>query len=221
MTLALTGFRYFFHARGARGGLCTTDWTIAPEGNDPAARRALGALASAHTDLLDGLFGGLVRHRPRPSMADHDSGNVSFDWRLDCRLTALGARRIRSRLAGAFGIERVEARGELTAYDSLEARIEVRARRPGPDAGAEASLVLRHGLGHAVNACLFRHLRRSAGLAAGGEIAARMDRLESLLARVDDRWVPTGVDAVAHAEPADGGPDAPAAAAEPDPPDSR
>lgn len=226
MTLALTEFSYYFSARGARGGLYSTDWTISPEGNDPAARRALGALASAHTESLDRLFGGLVKRRPKPHMADHGSTNVAFDWHLDGRLTARGARRVRSRLARMFGIDRVDARGELTAFDSLEARIEVKAWRSRSDlrADPETSLVVRHTLGHAVNACLFRHLRRSAGLAAGEDIALRMDRLETLLARIDDRWIPTGAEAIAHAEPAEGEPDGLAggdAAPEPAAPDSR
>lgn len=36
MTLALTEFKYFFSARGSRGGLFSTDRTISPEGEDEA-----------------------------------------------------------------------------------------------------------------------------------------------------------------------------------------
>ena len=159
-------------------------------------------------------------------MTDNDSAMVSFDWHLDGRLTALGARRIRSRLADLFGIERVDARGELTAFDGLEARVALKAWRPLSDRHAEpeTSLTVRHNLGHAVNACLFRHLRRSAGLAASADIAVGMDRLETLLARIDDRWIPTGADVVAHGEPADGEPGSlsrDGATPEPSPPDAR
>ena len=202
MTLVLSEFKYFFSARGAEGGLYSTDWTIAPEGeaNGESARRALGVFASDHTELLEHLVRGLVSNGPRPEMSDHSSADVSFGWHLKSTLTCTGSRRIPSRLADMFGTERIEPRGELSKFHILKARIELRSTRYRIESDPDASLIIKHTLGHAINGCLFRHLRRSEKLSMSAETAARMDSLEALIARIDGSWIPTGTDAIAHAE---------------------
>ena len=189
-------------ARGTEGGLHSTDWTIAPEGkaNAKSARGALGAFASDHIELLLQLLRGLVRYRLRPEMQDSCSNNVSFGWYLNSTLTFIGSRRVRSRLADMFGTERLDARGELSIFYPLEARIQLSSTRYRTESDPDASLIINHKLGHAINGCLFRHLRRSGELSMSAETAARMDSLEALIAGIDDSWIPTGAHAFAHAE---------------------
>ena len=87
-------------ARGTRGGRCSTEWTITPHrGIDgETGRRALGALASSHAELLDCLLGGLVWGKREPTMK-HNPLATGFGWELSSRFTPLGLLRIRSRLA--------------------------------------------------------------------------------------------------------------------------
>lgn len=202
MTLMLSEFKYFFTASGTKGGLYSTDWTIAPEGetSGESARGALGAFASDQTELLLQLLRGLVRYRLRPEMQDYCSNNVSFGWHLSSTLTFIGSRRVRSRLADMFGTERVDARGELSIFHPLEAWIQMRSTRYRTESDPDASLTIRHKLGHAINGCLFRHLRRSGELSMSAETAARVDSLEALISGIDDSWTPTGAHAIAHAE---------------------
>ena len=53
-------------------------------------------------------------------------------------------------------------------------------------------------------------MRHSGDLSISAAAVGRMDRLEALLAGIDDRWVPTGADAIAQRDRPARGPDRPA-----------
>lgn len=193
--LAVRDFDYFFYAQETSGGLSSTEWKIEPATG--TADEEVWAFARAHADMLERLFDGLADGRGAPAMSDapHWTGfNRSFRYAL----TRTGQRRIGPRLSALFGGDRVHGRGQFTTERSLEARIDLWMKRTTAEArdASGVSLTLKHCLGHAVNGCLLRHLRASGELSVDPEPAARMDRLEALLALVDECWVPAGSDAI-------------------------
>ena len=197
--LAVRDFDYFFYARETSGGLSSTEWQIEPaaETAGEEAAQEVWAFARVHADMLERLFDGLADGCGAPAMSDAPCWTgFSQDFRY--ALTRTGRRRIGPRLSALFGGDRAHGRGQFTMERSLEARIDLWMKRStveARDAGG-VSLTLKHCLGHAVNCCLLRHLRACGGLSVDPEPAARMDRLEALLALVDDCWVPTASDAI-------------------------
>ncbi len=194
MTLSLAGFDYFFHAQETTGGLVRTEWSIAPSGemDEDQAKQEMWALAHAHADLLDRTFQGLVEGHRSPTLAAAPQSTM-FTWTIRYTLTEIGRRQIRSRLADMFGLDRIDGRGEFERAQTFEAGIILHVMRAivaGHRDDAKLSLKVEHKLGHAVNVCLLRHLRETGGLEIDAATAAQMDRLETLLAVVDDRWTP-------------------------------
>ena len=191
MDLVLNRFVHYFSIEGRRGGLSSTDWHFLPApGTDPEeAKAGMKAALGFHADMLDRLFASVFRGRRTESLSD-SPGQRTVGYKYTGGMTPWGALLARRRLGKLFGPEvtRAEARsfGLLYVAASVEWQ---QVRLQGRGGGIE--LTVSHSLGHAVNACLFRHLRAGGGfeVSAGAELQAQA--LEELLGKLEKGDLPT------------------------------
>ena len=191
MDLVLNRFGYYFSIEGRRGGLSSTVWHFLPApGTDPEeAKTGMEAALGFHADMLDRLFASVFRGRRKESLSD-SPGQRTVGYRYTGGMTPWGALLARRRLGKLFGPEvaRAEARSFWVFYAVASVEWE-QVRLQGVGGGIE--LTVRHSLGHAVNACLFRHLRAGGGfeVSAGAELQAQA--LEELLGKLEKGDLPT------------------------------
>ena len=183
MELVLSRFEYFFSAQGRRGGLFSTNWYFRPapgaDADRDKTRAGMEAAIDFHVDMLDRVFKRVVSGKWEVSLTDSPTGRtVGYSYRG--KLTPWGALMTRRRLRAMFGPEIADAdRGPVWTY-SLEASVE-RRQAKAESRGGSIELHVRHELGHAVNVCLYRHLRAEGRFALSAEAESDTRALEELL----------------------------------------
>ena len=186
MNLLLNRFDYFFSMEDKRGGLFSTEWHFLPApGADEAGREAALGI---HVDMLDRVFACILSGKRVESLSDTPGHrHVGYSYRGS--LTPWGARRARRRLGKLFGPE--AARADLHPVESCiaEASIEWQRDRSQDKAGGTELKVTRR-LGHAVNACLFRHLRDCGGFEVSAQAGFQTCALEELLGELERGRLP-------------------------------
>ena len=193
MNLVLNRFGYYFSMEGKRGGLSSTDWHFLPApGTDrEEAKAGMEAAPGVHVDMLDRLFASVLRGRRTESLSD-SPGQRTVGYRYTGSMTPWGALLARRRLGKLFGPEVARAEARSFGIFYVEASVEwQQVRLQGRGGGIE--LTVRHYLGHAVNACLFRHLRAGGGFEVSAGAELRMRALEDLLVELETGRLPTGL----------------------------
>ena len=179
MNLLLDRFGYFFSMQDKRGGLFSTEWHFLPAPGADRDEAGMEAALGVHVDMLDRVFASVLSGKRVETLSD-SPGRRDAGYGYRGRMTLWGAHRARRRLAKLFGPE--AARADLHPVESCLAKASVEWRRDrSQDGGGGAELKVVHRLGHAVNACLFRHLRAGGGFGASAEAALRNRALEELL----------------------------------------
>ena len=191
MELILNRFGYFFSVEGRRGGLFSTDWHFlpAPDADRDEARAGMEAAVGVHADALDRLFASVLSGKRQESLSDGPS-HRAVGYRYRGSLTPWGALIARRRLRTLFGPKAAGTDPQPVGIGFVEASVEwQRVQQPGR--GGAIELQVKHQLGHAVNVCLFRHLRAGDRfqVSAGAEVQARA--LEELLGELERGKVPT------------------------------
>ncbi len=191
MNLVLNRFGHYFSIEGRRGGLSSTEWHFlpAPDTDRDEAKAGMEAALGFHADMLDRLFASVFRGRRTEALSDSpEQRTVGYRYRGS--LTPWGALTVRRRLGTLFGPEAARAEARSFGIVYVEASVEWRqVRLQGRGGGVE--LTMRHGLGHAANACLFRHLRAGGGFEVSAGAERRMRALEELLGELEKGKVPT------------------------------
>ena len=191
MDLVLNRFGHYFSIEGGRGGLSSTDWHFLPApGTDrEEAKAGMEAALGFHADMLDRLFTSVLLGKRTESLSD-SPGQRTVGYRYRGSLTPWGALLARRRLGKLFGPEAARAEVRSLGIVYVEASVEWRQVRL-QGRGGTIELKVSHHLGHAVNACMFRHLRtgRRFRVSAGAEL--RMSALEELLRKLETGKVPT------------------------------
>ena len=204
--MELTHFDYAFDIHGPGGGLGSTAWIFEPrpdEGDgDAEMREAVVAAADLHRELLDRVFADVLKGRRRPVLSDRPGGGYGSSepslvsgYQYVGRLTWAGRCRLGRRLRRLFGDSAGDPPGDLYLHRTRYANIGLTF---GGDSGpSDLHLWVTHELSHAVNAALFRHLRRLDAFGLHEKAAATVARLDRLLdARGSDgggRPVPPGL----------------------------
>ena len=191
MDLILNRFRYFFSMQGKRGGLFSTEWHFlpAPDADQDEAKAGMEAALSFHDDMLDRLFTSVLLGK-RTELLSDSPGQRTVGYRYRGSLTPWGALLARRRLGKLFDPEaaRAEVRSLGIAY--VEASVEWRQVRL-QGRGGDIELKVSYHLGHAVNACLFRHLRTGGRFRVSAGTELQMRALEELLRKLEQGRVST------------------------------
>ena len=193
MRMVLTNFDYEFRLHAMEGGLESTTWIFEPrpEPGDgvEAVREGVLATADLHRELLDRVFAEVLKGRRKPVMSGgRDKGSrddeltVNSGYQYVGRLTWRGRRLLGRRLHRLFGEHPGDPRPDSCPGKTRYANVGLTFSGDGRP--SDLHLWVSHNLSHAVNATVFRHL---CGLDAFGfddKVAARVARLDRLLAAV-------------------------------------
>ena len=196
MNLLLNHFGYLFSMRGKRGGLFSMEWHFLPAPGADRDEVGREAALDVHVDMLDRIFASVLSGKRVGSLSDSRSQRtVGYSYRG--RMTLLGARLARRRLGTLFGPE--VARADLHPVESVSVEASVAWQRNRSRGMREDTVLqLTHRLGHAVNVCLFRHLRAGGGFELSAEAEFQTRALEDLLLEFrkgrlpKDPWSPAG-----------------------------
>ena len=189
MNLLLNRFGYYFSVEGKRGGLFSTEWGFLPAPDTDRDEAGMEAALGVHVDILNRLFASVLSGKRVESLSDIP-GRRTVGYSYRGRLTSWGARLARRRLGKLFGPE--VARADLHPVESVIAEASVAWQRDrSQDGGGSTELKVTHRLGHAVNACLFRHLRAGGGFELSAEAEFRTRALEDLLQEMEKGKLPT------------------------------
>ena len=189
MDLVLNRFGHYFSMEGRRGGLFSTEWDFLPVPGADRDEACMEAALGVHVDMLDRLFASVLSGKRVESLSDSPSQRtVGYSYRGS--LTSWGALMARRRLGKLFGPEAAGA--NLHPVESCIAEAFVAWQRdPSQGGGGGTGLKVTHRLGHAVNVCLFRHLRAGGGFEVSAEAEFRTRALEELLRKLETGKVPT------------------------------
>ena len=196
MDLLLNRFGYLFSMEGKQGGLFSMEWHFLPVPGAGSDEAGVEAALRVHVDMLDRVFASVILGKRVESLPDSPGrGKVEYSYRG--RLTLLGALLARRRLGILFGA--AAARAVLHPVESGIAEASVAWHRDqSQDGSGGTGLNVTHRLGHAVNACLFRHLRAGGGFELSAEAERQTHALQNLLLELQqgnlptDPWSPTG-----------------------------
>ena len=159
----------------------------APGADRDGAR--MEAALSFHADMLDRLFTSVLVGKRTESLWD-SPGRRTVGYSYRGNMTSSGAPLARRRLGKLFGPEAAGA--NLHPVESCIAEAFVAWQRdPSQGGGGGTGLKMTHRLGHAVNACLFRHLRAGGGFEVSAEAELPMSALEELLRKLETGKLPT------------------------------
>ena len=189
MNLLLNHFGYLFSMRGKRGGLFSMEWNFLPAPGADRDEAAMEAAFDVHVDMLDRVFASVLSGKRVGSLSDSRSQRT-VGYRYRGRMTFLGALLARRRLGTLFGPE--VARADLHPVESVSVEASVAwQRNRSRDGGDATGLKVTHRLGHAVNVCLFRHLRAGGGFELSAEAQLQTRALEDLLLELQEGRLPT------------------------------
>jgi len=188
MNLLLNRFGYYFTMEDKQGGLFSTEWHFLPAPGADRDEAGMEAALGIHVDMLDRVFASVLSGKRVETLSDIP-GRRHVGYKYRGNLTPWGARRARQRLGELFGPE--AARVDLHPVESCIAEASIEWRRDrSPDGGGGTGLKVTHRLGHAVNACLFRHLRADGGFGASAEAEFQTSALEELLGDLEKGRLP-------------------------------
>ena len=190
MNLLLNCFGYYFSMEGKRGGLFSMEWDFLPAPGAGRDEADMEAALGGHVDMLDRLFASVLSGKRVESLSDIP-GRRTVGYSYRGGLTSWGARRARRRLGKLFGPE--ATRADLHPVESCiaEAFVQWQRDRSQDGGGDTTGLKVKHRLGHAVNACLFRHLRAGGGFEVSAGAELRAQALEELLGKLEKGDLPT------------------------------
>ena len=190
MNLLLNRFDYFFSMEGKRGGLFSMEWHFLPATGADRDETGMEAAFGVHVDLLDRVFASVLSGKRVGSLSD-TPGQRTAGYSYRGSMTLLGALLARRRLGTLFGPE--AARADLHPVESGIAEASATWLRDRSRGMRDATgLKVTHRLGHAVNACLFRHLRAGGGFELSAEAEFQARALEDLLLELEKGRLPTG-----------------------------
>ncbi len=196
MNLLLNRFGYLFSMQDKRGGLFSMEWHFLPAPGADGDEAGMEAALGIHVDLLDRVFASVLLGKRVGSLSD-TPGQRTVGYSYRGRLTLLGVLLARRRLGMLFGPEVVRADLHPIESGIAEASVEWQRDR-SEDGDGSAELKLTHRLGHAVNVCLFRHLRAGGGFELSAEAELQTRALADLLLELQkgrlptDPWSPAG-----------------------------
>ena len=184
-------FDYQFRVHGTEGGLQSTMWIFEPrpepgDGGE-AVREGVLAAADLHRELLDRVFADLLKGGRKPVLSGRqhkgsgddeltvDSGH-QYVGRLTWRGRRLLGRRLRRLFGGHAGDPRPNPCPGTTRYANIGLTFSEDRKPSG------LHLWVSHDLSHAVNASLFRHLNGLDAFGFDDRVAAKVARLDRLLA---------------------------------------
>ena len=189
MEIAISEFRYFFRLTGETGGLSSIDVEFKPlrtkwrssDHMKAAARQCI----DAYTEVLDQLFGDLIDGEREPQMTDTPY-SISTGYGYRGYLPERNFGNVEARLGGLFGVEAVDARGELSAHRPLSASVSASFRKSSKgykDFGVKVNVEM----GHTFNVCFFRFTERLAEVKFADEARTAMDQLDRTLQNTVER----------------------------------
>ena len=188
MNLLLNHFGYLFSMQGKRGGLFSMEWHFLPAPGADRDEAGMEAAFGVHVDMLDRVFASVLSGKRVGSLSDSRSQRtVGYSHRG--RMALLGALLARRRLGTLFGPE--VARADLHPVERGLAEASVAwQRNRSRDMREDTVLQVTHRLGHAVNVCLFRHLRAGGGFELSAEAKLQTRALEDLLLELQEGRLP-------------------------------
>ena len=188
MNLLLNRFGYYFTMEDKQGGLFSTEWHFLPAPGTDRDEAGMEAALGIHVDMLDRVFASVLSGKRVGTLSDIP-GRRHVGYKYRGNLTPWGAHRAHRRLGELFGPE--AARADLHPVESCIAEASVAWQRDrSQDGGGATELKVTHRLGHAVNACLFRHLRACGGFEASEEAEFQTCALEELLGELEKGRLP-------------------------------
>ena len=191
MNLLLNRFHYYFSMKGERGGLFSMEWEFLPAPGADRDEAGMEAALGVHVDMLDRVFASVLSGKRVGSLSDGPGGRtVGYDYQGS--MTSWGARRARRRLGKLFGPEAASPDLDVHPVESGIAGASVQWQWDRSRSMRDATgLKVRHELGHAVNVCLFRHLRAGNGFELSAEAEFQIRALEDLLLELQEGRFPT------------------------------
>ena len=187
--LLLNRFHDDFSMKGERGGLFSMEWNFLPAPGAARDEAAMEAALGVHVDMLDRVFASVLSGKREDSLMDIPGRRkVGYDYQGS--MTSRGARRARRRLGKLFGPEAARADPRPVESGIAEASVQWQRDR-SKDEDDDTGLKVTHRLGHAVNVCLFRHLRAGDGFELSAEAELQTRALADLLLELQKGWLPT------------------------------
>ena len=187
MDLLLNRFGYLFSMEGERGGLFSMEWHFLPLPGADLDEAGMEAALGVHVDMLDRVFASVILGKRVESRLD-SPGCRKVEYSYRGRLTLLGALLARRRLGILFGP--AAARADLHPVESGIAEASVAWQQDRSQDGDGTGLNVTHRLGHAVNACLFRHLRAGDVFELSAEAELQTHALQDLLLELEKGRLP-------------------------------
>ena len=189
MRILLDNFSYYFSLTGSSGGLFSMECRFRPllagKEDAGAGKAATRRIMRTYTDVLDRLYGDVIKGDREPILADSPYV-VSTGYRYSGYLTRRGLRVIDERLREAFGEEAADPRGEVSVHQHLRATVECSFGKKGQDL-EDVSVVVKPEMNHLLNVCFFRFTRRQEGIEVGSAPRTNMDGLERMLKATAER----------------------------------